>query len=74
LFSSCNVTAIKLSDLVPSPLREKVRMRGDFKKACFLFPHPSPLPQGEGVSFLNLMAVILQLANDVMYWQSLVVF
>jgi len=38
---------------------EGVRMRGDFKGIFpFLFPpHPDPLPQGEGVFFLNLMAV-----------------
>jgi len=33
------ITAIKLSDLVPSPLREKVRMRGNLK-AVTLFDSP----------------------------------
>jgi hypothetical protein len=50
--------AVKLRDFVPSPLREKLRMRGNFK-GFFLFdsPLPSPLPQGEGVYRLNLTAL-----------------
>jgi hypothetical protein len=60
------VTAIKLSDLVPSPLREKpalnsveaIRMSGILKAFFFFYsPHPRHLPEGAGVFFLNLMPV-----------------
>ena len=43
LVSTFRVTAIDLSDLVPSPLREMVRMRGIIKSIFpFLFPSPRP--------------------------------
>jgi len=41
-FPRGGVTAIKLSDRVPSPLREKVRMRGNLKAfSLFESPHPA---------------------------------
>ena len=53
------LTGIKLSDLAPSPLREKAGMRG--VKHLILFSSPQPSPAGEGASFFNLMPVIHRL-------------
>jgi hypothetical protein len=50
------ITGIKLSDLAPSPLREKAGMRG--VKHLILYSSPQPSPAGEGDSFLNLMEVM----------------
>jgi len=51
---SLTVTAIKLSDLVPSPFREKVRMRVNLKAFCqFDSPHPGPLSLERAFSSLT---------------------
>jgi hypothetical protein len=50
--SILGITVINLSDLVPSPLREKVRMRGNLKAICHCdSPHPPALSRWRG-SFL----------------------
>jgi len=53
-YDPLRITAIKLSDLVPSPLREKVGMRGNLKAfSHFDSPHPGPLPLERAFSSLT---------------------
>ena len=43
-------------------------MRGNLKAfSLFDSPHPSPLPQGEGVFLLNLMAVTRRRGNGIIF-------
>jgi len=51
--------SVKLRMAGPFSLREKARMRRSNKVfSLFYFPHPDPLPKGEGDNRLNLMAVL----------------
>ena len=66
-FPRAGVTAIKLSDIVPSPLREKVRMRGSNKGVSLcLFSSPQPSPAGEGDFFLRKKRGQTHLFNDIL--------
>jgi exodeoxyribonuclease V gamma subunit len=63
--SSQALTTSEPSDLAPSPLREKVGMRGKLKKnSLFYSPHPDPLQQEREVTLISPMAINQALEKD----------
>jgi len=63
-FPRAGVTAIKLSDRVPTPLRGKVRMRGNLKAFPFLIPLTPALSRKEREFSYSYQRVKLRLINE----------